>query len=374
MTDKNLSVGDKFILDRFILGQMASPFLFGIMSFTVILVAGNLLFRLADLVIQRGVSMPLVLRLFVYSLPGVVAMTIPMSCLLAALLGFGNMSANSELVALKSAGISFGRIVRPLVWAGVLISLVTFAINETIVPLSQRAAANLMRYEIYRQTPPVFKDNVFIRDISSGTLNRILYIKEILPRTGKMSDILVQEFENGHVSRVISAPKGEWTDGLWWLLDGQVFEVRDDGKVDMLFRFDRQKLNLDMQPEEIDADAADPEEMNLRELYMMMRNADKQGNNAGALRMMFHLRVAVPWASVVLVLVGASVGSRPQRSSSSMGFGLSVVIVFCYYVIMSFCKSLGEADFMPGLLAAWMPNAVFLIVGTILIRRANRLG
>ena len=372
--NKGSFISDKFLLDRFILAQMASPFLFGIMSFTVILVAGNLLFRLADLVIQRGVSMSLVLRLFIYSLPGVVVMTIPMSCLLAALLGFGNMSANSELVALKSAGISFGRIVRPLVLAGVLISLSTFVMNETIVPLSQQAAANLMRYEIYRQTPPVFKDNVFIRDISNGALQRILYIKEILPRTGHMSDILVQEFESGHVSRVISAPKGEWIDGLWWLYDGQVFEVRDDGKVDMLFRFDRQKLNLDMLPEDIDSDTADPEEMNLKEIYLTMRNADKQGNDAGALRMLFHLRVAVPWASVVLVLVGAAVGSRPQRSSSGVGFGLSVVIVFCYYVIMSFCKSLGEADLMPGFPAAWTPNAIFLIVGMILIRRANRLG
>jgi lipopolysaccharide export system permease protein len=374
MIGKNSPAAGKFILDRFILGQMISPFLFGIMSFTVILVAGNLLFRLADLVIQRGVSMSLVLRLFVYSLPGVVAMTIPMSCLLAALLGFGNMSANSELVALKSAGISFGRIVRPLVAAGILISLGTFAVNETLVPLSQRAAANLLRYDIYRQTPPVFKDNVFIRDISNGALRRILYIKEVLPRTGKMSDILVQEFEDGSVSRVISAPRGEWIDGLWWLSDGQVFEVQDDGKVDMLFRFERQKLNLDMQPADIDSDTEDPDEMNLRELYLTMRNAERQGNNAGALRMLFHLRVAVPWASVVLVLVGASVGSRPQRSSSSMGFGLSVVIVFCYYVIMSFCKSLGEADFVPGFLAAWTPNAVFLVIGTALIRRANRLG
>jgi lipopolysaccharide export system permease protein len=318
--------------------------------------------------------MSLVLRLFVYSLPGVVAMTIPMSCLLAALLGFGNMSSNSELVALKSTGISFGRIVRPLVIAGVLISLGTFAINETVVPLSSRAAANLMRYEIYRQTPPVFRDNVFIRDISNGTLRRILYIKEILPRTGKMSNIFVQEFEGGQVNRIISAPEGEWIDGLWWLNDGQVFEVRDDGKVDMLFRFDRQKLNLDVQPSDIDPDAADPEEMNLGELYLTMRSAGKQGNDVGILRMLFHLRVAVPWASVVLVLVGASVGSRPQRSSSGMGFGLSVVIVFCYYVIMSFCKSLGEADLMPGILAAWTPNAVFLVIGMILIRRANRLG
>jgi lipopolysaccharide export system permease protein len=371
---RNSPLADKLILDRFILGQMAAPFLFGIMSFTVILVAGNLLFRLADLVIQRGVSMWLVTRLFVYSLPGVVTMTIPMSCLLASLLGFGNMSANSELVAMKSAGLSFGRIVRPLVIAGAFISLFTFILNETVVPLSARAASNLMRFQVYRETPPVFKDNVFIRDVSNGVLNRIIYIKEVTPRSGEMKDVLVQEFGNGRINRIISAPSAEWVNGLWWLLNGNVFEVQENGKVDTLFSFDRQKLNLDMRPQDIDAKSDDPEEMNIMELYTTIRSASKQGNDAAKLLMLFYLRIAVPWASVVLVMVGASVGSRPQRSSSGMGLGLSVVIVFCYYVIMSLCKSLGEANFMPGLAAAWAPNAVFLAIGFFLIRRANRFG
>jgi lipopolysaccharide export system permease protein len=364
---------DGLILDRFILGQLVSPFLFGIMSFTVILVAGSLLFRLADLVIQRGVPMSLVLRLFAYSLPGVVTLTIPMSCLLAALLGFGNMSANSELVALKSAGLSFGRIVRPVAASGILISMTAFALNETVVPMSQRAAANLLRYEIYRRSPPVSRDDVFLRDVSDDILRRIVYIKKVLPGSGEMRDILVQEFGDGRVRRIVSAPSGSWVDGVWWLHDGQVFEVRDDGMVDMLFKFDKQKINL-AGPGDIDAKSAKPDEMNLRELYLTMRSAERQGNDARRLAMLFYLRIAVPWASVVLALVGAAVGSRPQRSSSGMGLGLSVVIVFCYYVIMSLCKSMGEANLIPGILAAWVPNAVFLAVGAALIRRANRLG
>jgi lipopolysaccharide export system permease protein len=189
-----------------------------------------------------------------------------------------------------------------------------------------------------------------------------------------MRDIMVQEYQGGSVHRVIAAPKGLWVDGMWWLEDGQVFEVNDDGMVEMLFRFDRQRLNLDTRPSDIDADSTDPDEMNLKELYRTMQSSAKQGNNVGKIAMLFYLRIALPWASIVLVLVGAAVGSRPQRSSSSMGLGLSVVIVFCYYVIMSLCKSLGEANIMPGLVAAWIPNAVFLTIGMALIRRANRLG
>ncbi|MDR1943910.1 MAG: LptF/LptG family permease [Synergistaceae bacterium] len=362
------------ILDRFVLGQMLAPFLFGIMSFTVILVAGNLLFKLADLVIQRGVSLGIVTRLFLYSLPAVIVLTIPMSCLLASLLGFGGMSANSEIVALKSAGVSFGRIVRPLVVAGAVISVAAFAMNETVVPLSERAAANVLRYEVFRSVPPVFRENVFIRDESEGVLRRVLYIRTVRPGTGEMSDILVQEFEGGKINRLITAPRGNWIDGSWWLYDGNVFEVRPDNSVAMLFSFEKQRLNLAITPHNMDANSSDPSAMSLRELYATIANASLQGNDTGKLRMLLHLRIAVPWASVVLILVGASVGSRPQRSSSSIGLGLAVIIVFSYYVIMSLFKSLGEAGFIPVIPAAWAPNASFLIVGSILARRANRLG
>ena len=362
----------RFLLDRFVLGQMLAPFLFGIMSFTVILVAGNLLFRLADLVIQRGVPLWTVTRLFFYSLPAVVVLTIPMSCLLASLLGFGQMSANSELVALKAAGISFGRIVRPLVIAGAVMSLVAFIMNETLVPLSERAAANVLRFDVLQKVPPLFSENVFIRDESDGELNRVIYIGSVRPRTGVIENILLQEFEAGKIRHIISAPKGYWKDGAWWLESGHVFEVEAAGSVKTLFNFEKQRMNLMIGPKELGTKSVDPSEMSLKELYQTIQSAERQGNFTGKLWMLFNLRIAVPWASIVLVLVGSTIGSRPQRASSSMGLGLSVVIVFAYYVILSLCKSLGEANFIPGVVAAWTPNAIFLVVGTILASRANR--
>jgi lipopolysaccharide export system permease protein len=362
------------ILDRFILGQMISPFLFGIMSFTVILVAGDLLFRLANLVIQNGVSLGVVLRLFLYSLPRVIVLTIPMSCLLASLLGFGSMSSNSELVALKSSGISFGRIARPLVVAGIFISVIAFLMNETIVPSSERVAANVLRYEAFHTVPPVFKEHVFIRDESEGKLRRVIYIGSVKPRTGEMTDLLVQEFEDGRISRLVTAPRGSWKDGAWWMYGGQVFDVSSPGSVSPLFGFEKQRLSLSMTPSGFDAGTSDPSEMGITELYATIKNAALQGNDTNELRMMMHLRIAVPWASVVLVLVGAAVGSRPQRSSSSLGLGLSVMIVFAYYVVMSIFKSLGDAGFIPVIAAAWAPNASFLAVGSVLTRRANMLG
>lgn len=362
------------VLDKFILKELRAPFFFGIMAFSVIMVAGGLLFKLADLIIERGVSLGVAARLFLYYLPRLVAFTIPMSCLLSTLLGFGKLSANSELVALKSAGLSFQRIIRPVAMAAFFVSIGSFVVNETLVPLSERAAANVMMYEVLKQAPPVFKEKVFLREESRGRLKRVVYIDKIERRTNNMKDIVIQEFEEGRMSRVVSAESGEWVDGGWWMDNGKVFEINKDGIVNLLFKFDRQALLMAFKPDEVKRDVIDPDQMTIVQLYEAIKLYGIRGMDTSKLWMMMHLRISIPWACIILSLVGAALGSRPQRSGSSVGLGLSVIIVFVYYVIMSFSKSLGEAEYLPPLIAAWLPNVSFLTVGLYLCARANRLG
>ena len=262
---------DKYLkfkaLDRFIFGELIGPFFFGLMAFTIIMVAGGLLFRIADLIIKNGVSLGIVVRLFLYYLPKMAATAIPMSCLLAALLGFNKLSANSELVALKSSGISFTRIIKPVIIMAFFVSIGAFFVNETLVPVSERAAANVMAYEVFKQSPPVFKEKVFLKEETGGALKRVIYVNRLDIKDGKMSDVIVQEFEKGQLSRLVSAEKGEWIDGSWWLEEGKVFEITKDNDVSLLFTFDKQALQLNLNPEEAARTARTPDEMTLNELF-----------------------------------------------------------------------------------------------------------
>ena len=369
---------DKYLkfkaLDRFIFGELIGPFFFGLMAFTIIMVAGGLLFRIADLIIKNGVSLGIVVRLFLYYLPKMAAAAIPMSCLLAALLGFNKLSANSELVALKSSGISFTRIIKPVIIMAFFVSIGAFFVNETLVPVSERAAANVMAYEVFKQSPPVFKEKVFLKEETGGALKRVIYVNRLDIKDGKMSDVIVQEFEKGQLSRLVSAEKGEWIDGSWWLEEGKVFEITKDNDVSLLFTFDKQALQLNLNPEEAARTARTPDEMTLNELFREINMMKQKGMDVSKIVMILNLRFSVPWACLVLAIVGAAVGSRPQRSSSGMGLGLSVIIVFVYYVILSFTQSLGDAGYLHPVFAAWIANIVFLIIGGGLTLRANRLG
>ena len=369
---------DKYLkfkaLDKFIFGELIGPFFFGLMAFTIIMVAGGLLFRIADLIIKNGVSLGIVVRLFLYYLPKMAATAIPMSCLLAALLGFNKLSANSELVALKSSGISFTRIIKPVIIMAFFVSIGAFFVNETLVPVSERAAANVMAYEVFKQSPPVFKEKVFLKEETGGALKRVIYVNRLDIKDGKMIDVIVQEFEKGQLSRLVSAEKGEWIDGSWWLEEGKVFEITKDNDVSLLFTFDKQALQLNLNPEEAARTARTPDEMTLNELFREISMMKQKGMDVSKIVMILNLRFSVPWACLVLAIVGAAVGSRPQRSSSGMGLGLSVIIVFVYYVILSFTQSLGDAGYLHPVFAAWIANIVFLIIGGGLTLRANKLG
>ncbi|GAB6280445.1 MAG: LPS export ABC transporter permease LptG [Thermovirga sp.] len=360
------------ILDRYIVTQMGSSFLFGVMVFSLLLVAGDLLFQIANLMINKGISLGVVIRLFTYKLPEVVVMTLPMASLLSVLLTFGRLSSQSEIVALRAAGISFSRIVRPVIVASVFISLGAVLLNETIVPLSNRAAENIMRYEIAKERPTLLREQVFLRDERKGVLQRVIYISKLRQNLGTMEDILVQEFENGVMSRIITAKQGIWKGGEWWLEEGKTFEVQKDKSVKLLFTFARQKLPLVLGPSEVARTSQKPSEMSAWQLWGHISVMRRQGANLAPLWVMFHLKLAVPWACVILAVLGASLGVGHQRSGAGVGLAMSVLVVFAYYVVMSFSRSFGEGGYLPPVMAAWFPNILFLVIAGLIARRADR--
>jgi lipopolysaccharide export system permease protein len=360
------------ILDRYILNELAGSFFFGIMAFTIIFIAGDLLFQAANLIIEKGVSLMVVARLFVYRLPEVILLTVPMSSLLSTLLTFGRLSVNSEIVAIQAAGISFRRVLRPVLGISAVLAMLSLIGNETIVPFSNRASENLMKYEILQERPSVLKERVFLKDEQNGELKRVLYLGKLRPREGLMSDILVQEFDAGKLRRISTAVRGTWKSGEWWVEQGEVFEVADAGKVNLLFRFDRQRLLLNLSPEQLEKASRRPAEMSSIELLAHINILKAQGANLLPLWVLFHLKLSVPWSAMILAVLGASIGVRtPRRGGSGIGFGLCIIIVFAYYVVMSFSRALGETGNIPPLLAAWLPNVTFLALGAFFVRKAD---
>ena len=103
--------------------------------------------------------------------------------------------------------------------------------------MSERAAANVMKYEVLHESAPVFKAKVFLKEEGGGAVERVIYIDKMDNKTKQMENVVVEEFEAGRLARVIAAKSGEWVSGSWWLTDGAVYEIKETKEVGLLFKF-----------------------------------------------------------------------------------------------------------------------------------------
>lgn len=365
----------KKLLNKLILGACAGPFIFGILIFVLIFVAGDLLFQAAKLIIEQGVAFSVVARLFFYRLPEVVALTIPMSSLLSTLLGMSTLNGGSELIALKSLGIPFKKILRPILYTSVLISITALVLNETIVPYASIAADRLMKYEILKNQAAAIEQKVFFREEEAKKLKRVYYIDELDPNKGIMKNVIIHEFDNdGRMSSTLNANRGIWLNNQWWIEDGRIYTISREGEVNLLLRFERQRLALKLSPSQLQSSNRRPADMSAHELWRYIGQVQGVASNIHQLWVLFHLKLAVPWACVIMAVLGAGFGaSRKGRSGGGVGFGISVVLVFAYYVIMSLCRAFGESGNLPAIVAGWGPNAVFIVVAIYFTRRVDRV-
>lgn len=358
------------ILDRYILKELLGPFLFGIVAFSSIFVGTDVLFRLARFYTQNGVSLGVIAQLFLLSLPRIIVLTFPMSMLLASLLAFGRLSGNSEIVAMKAGGVNFYRMVTPVLILAFLVSCATFILNESIVPASNHLYEVIVRQEIEKEKMPKSQQNVVIRNMEDNRLKRLFYAYEYNGETKAMDKVSMQEFnQESKVDRIVTAEKAVWEGNSWYFYQGVMYYLNPDGKVNYTLAFKREKLNLPATPEEVLEQQKEPDEMNVWELKEQIAVLSDQKADTNALLVNYHRRYAVPLASFIFTLIGAPLGLKPQRSGSSIGLGLSIIIIFIYYIIMTVSGALGEGGALSPAFSAWLPNLLIGISGFYLLQK-----
>ena len=117
------------IIYRYLLKELGGPFLASLFVSTIILAAGNII-QTADMVMNKGVELFQVVKIFLFFLPYVLTFTIPISVLSAVLLGFGRLSGDNEVTALRTSGVSIYKVILPVVVCGFIISLMNVPLNE----------------------------------------------------------------------------------------------------------------------------------------------------------------------------------------------------------------------------------------------------
>ncbi|MDO4177655.1 MAG: LptF/LptG family permease [Phascolarctobacterium sp.] len=358
------------ILDKYVLKELLYPFVFGICAFSSIIVCSTMLYRITQYITQYGASVGTVAKLFMYQLPEVVNYTFPMSMLLAALMAFGKLSGSSEIIAMKAGGVSYYRIVAPVMVVGFLVSMFSMVWTEKIVPVSKTRAADILNYEIKNNLKPKGTNHVVIKSVN-GNSQSITYAKNFDEEKGEMTGVTVEEFEKGEIVRIETAKKGYWEKGQWRVVDGNVFALNDKEGITSSAKFTEQIIPLNYSPKQISWEQKEPEQMTIAELREYSKILESQHKSSSRQWCEIYMRICIPMASFLFAIIGATMGTQKQRTSNSVGLGIAIIIIFIYYAIMTFTTGLGKGGAIPPLLACSIPNILCLIVGVYLMRQKN---
>lgn len=396
-------------LDRYLLGELVMPFVFGVGAFSSIIFASGKLFQLLDLLTRQGYSLGTIGELFILYLPGVLRVTFPMSVLLACLLGMMRLSADSEVTALFAGGVSLHRVLRPLLAFSLLVAGGTFLFNETIVPKGEEAARRIIEARAGRTEAGA----VLLRHPVAGVPERIIFAEDFDARTRVLRMVDVFAYVEGQARLHIHSQEARWMGEVWEFVDGfqetlglpkrggvggkesdsgvaakETSEKPGEGAPHgmterplvgrIIETFAEMKVDLGKTPDEIERELKKPEEMTAAELSRqldLLRRLEarlEETVSAAALRVNLQMHYSVPLASVIFCLLGVPLGLRRQRSGSSTGLGLSVIVIFGYYVLLRYCGALAKIGELSPIIGAWLANVVAGAAGVVLLARSPK--
>jgi len=365
------------IIDRYIGRQILSATIIGVLVLSFVLVLGNLMKDVFELLVDKGLPLMGVLQFILFILPFSLIFTIPWGLLTAVLLVFGRLSADNELVSLRMAGMSLWRICRPVFAIAFALASLSFWINTSIAPKSQAEMKGKM-YDLVTEDPmALFEPNTAIMEFPDHEI----FAKERVDNVLKDLTI-IQLGKEGHPARTIHAESAV------------VVYNREEAKLELALNEATGIVRDDEEPKDFNLmegggtagvfntsiDLSELLEKSRRHSPSTMtssvlaerRVTDKSlsQNKRNAMRTEIHKRISFSMACLTFVFISIPLGVTAQRRETSIGFLLSLVIAIVYFLFIIIADTF--RDDAGAYLLMWLPNVIFIGLGLFLFFRLSR--
>ncbi len=361
-------------LDRYILAEILGPLALGFFVFTFILLI-QALFKSAKLIISSDVDAAAVGKLLLLSLPWIVVMTIPMALLFSILIAVGRLSSDSELVAIRAAGVSLFSLYRPIVVLSLVLTAANTYLMIEVLPAGNTALQRL-QLEILAQS---LTEEVQPRVPHTGWQNKVLYVFESPPGERRWKGVFLADATPTQKSEVVVADWG-------WAQPGTNGEVMLSLENASIHRVDfMNPIGQDfITHKEMDIKLATLPQLSptsvkrgMRELELeelKKRTTDPEYSDVvhNIASVELHKKFSLPAACMVFGLLGLPLGFNNSRGGRSAGFAISLGVFLIYYVLLSSGEDLARKGSVPAWPAVWFPNFALLLIGMFLLARRNR--
>lgn len=388
------------IIDRYILKGHAFPFLFALSILTFVLLMDKL-FELISMIIQKKVPALTMAKVFLLSLPAIVTMTIPMAVLVAVLMVYGRLSQDNELTALKSSGIPFIRLLLAPFLAGILLTVGLYFFNDRALPETNHLVKNLMM-DIHEIKPAMqLQENIFNQPFPGYNI----LPRRVDPDKSMLYNVTIYEQKGNEQPRTIMAAKGQLvvspqaTSLRLELSDGEIHQIDPENQTRYhrisfkkhiiylpmdpqvqnkvrTYRSDREmssammkqaiaNIRKELQPlQQQMNDSAKISEIRLNQMSAEIHN---RVSEIKRYQVEVQKKLAIPFACLVFVLLGAPLGIITRRGNLGVSFGLSLGFFVLYYIALTGGEQLADRQILSPVLAMWAANIVLGACGLLLI-------
>jgi len=365
-------------LDRYILKEIIGPLGLGFLVYTFILLL-QFLFTSAEMIIRRGLPAPIVGRLVLYSLPNIMVLTIPMALLLGVLVGIGRLASDSELVALRSTGMSIYRLLRPVLLLSAVLTLVNGLLMIYLLPRGNRAVSQLYLDILTRTVAQQVEPRVFYNEWQG----KVLYIFETSARNEDWQGVFLADAVPSERQEVVIAKRGR----LLVEDAGERVVLQLSEAIKHSFDFHSPKryetsrhetLRIVLRDRFLSTERAriatrrGPRELELGELSALSRDISATPEQRRIARVGVHKMFAIPAACLVMGLISLPLGFTNRHGGRSSGFAISIGVIVVYYVLLSQGEDAARLGRLPPGLAIWLPDLLLLATGWALIVARNR--
>ncbi len=365
-------------VDRLVIQEILGPWLFGVAIFTVLIMAGTYLFKITEYTV-KGVALTTIFELTALLLPGILAKTFPMAVLLATLLGFGRLSSDSEVVALRAAGTSLVRLMMPVAAFGFAISALAFAFNETLVPAAALRASTLQN-EITTKIAGSSLQPTYYPVSENGKLLAIVVARDFNIAQRRLTEATVVSYDSeGHAGYMLQADRLQYHDDQDWRIDGAARLLSMDGRSFVIIKdgaWPRSMPKLEVKPADIVAkNLKDLDSLSMSDMAERIRvaraNPKIERSQIANLEYGYWNKISLPLAGLIYALVGAPLGIRNHRTGAAAGFWISVIIIFGYLMLANFMAIYAQGGVIPAYVASFLPLVIGLAVAAVTITKKN---
>lgn len=360
-------------MDGLILQALGMPWLFGFGAFTTIGFSIGSLFDVLRRLSEGILPWKTALQVMALQLPQFVVLALPMSSLLASLITYNQLSKTKELMALRSFGTSIYRIVWPTFCCSLLIAGATALLHEGVVPPATRQAQILLAKNLSESTPFIPQKDMVYRTFAHQQLSQLIHARTFAGRL--LNQVTLLQFKDRQLHYIWIAQRATWDENAqqWLLSQGTQYTINPIDKLYQQVRPFQQQLLPAATPTELARTAQPLAHLNIAETHAVLHLLQQSGDHQYRRHLQVHLHrlMAFPWIGVGFSVMGAALGCRSTQTSSSQGFGLSILLIFAYYTFAFICQTLGEVGAIAAGWAGWLPIAVLFLISAYGLYQAN---